>query len=112
MEGKIESKDYENAKLYYDMEDYRSSIVSLDNFIQKHPGSNFTEDVYFMIIKSNFKLADMSIVSKKPERYNSTIIVAKIFILNFPESLYINEVKSILLYSENYLDNKKDNYGL
>ena len=108
LEDKIESKDYENAKLYYDMEDYRSSIVSLDNFIKKYPGSHFTEDIYFMIIKSNFKLAEMSIVSKKPERYNSTIIVAKIFISNFPESLHINEVKSILLYSKNYFFERRN----
>lgn len=112
LEYKLEKKDYDNAKIYYDMEDYKSSIVALDNFIQKYPGSSFTEDVYFMTIKSNFTLAEMSIDEKKPERYNNTIIISKVFISNFPESLLVNEVKSILLYSKNYLDNKKNNYGL
>lgn len=67
---KIEKKVYENAKGYHTIMDYKSAMVSLDNFVADYPGTPFKEDALFYKYDSAYQLGINSIPSKMEERLN------------------------------------------
>lgn len=67
---KIEKKVFENAKGYNTISDYKSAIVSLDNFIADYPGTPFKEDALYYKLDSAYRLGINSVPSKMEERLN------------------------------------------
>ena len=67
---KIEKKVFENAKGYNTILDYKSAIVSLDNFIADYPGTPFKEDALYYKLDSAYQLGINSIPSKMQDRLN------------------------------------------
>jgi len=65
---KLEKKYYTIAKLYYDLERYKSAIRSFNNYLIDYPGSAFKEDALFYRFKAAADLALKSVESKKAER--------------------------------------------
>ncbi len=91
---KLEVKAYNSAKLYYKMENYKSSSVAMDNFLKEFPNTKYKEEILYLIVKSDYLLAENSIKNKKMERFEKTIKSYRKFVANFPESKYIKEVKN------------------
>src|SRR5690606_11225802 len=58
---KLEKKDYEICKQYYDLSDWKASIVASKNYLREYPGSRFSEEMYYMMIESYYLLAVNSI---------------------------------------------------
>lgn len=67
---KIEKKVFENAKGYNTISDYKSAIVSLDNFVADYPGTPFKEDALYYKLDSAYKLGINSVPAKMAERLN------------------------------------------
>jgi outer membrane protein assembly factor BamD len=67
---KLEKKVFENAKGYNTILDYKSAIVSLDNFIADYPGTPFKEDALFYKFDSAYQLGINSVPSKMQDRLN------------------------------------------
>jgi outer membrane protein assembly factor BamD len=65
---KIEKKVFENAKGYNTIMDYKSAMVSLDNFINDYPGTPFKEDALYYKFDSAYELGVNSVPSKMQER--------------------------------------------
>lgn len=65
---KIEKKVFENAKGYNTIMDYKSAMVSLDNFINDYPGTPFKEDALYYKFDSAFELGINSVPAKMQER--------------------------------------------
>jgi len=95
LRNKLELKSYLNAKLYYDLGNYKASIVSLKTSLNDYPDSDYREDILFYILKSSFLLAENSIEIKKYERYKSTITEYYVLIDEYKESKYIKEAQKI-----------------
>ena len=91
LRDKLVEKSYISAKLYYDLADYKASIVALNNSLLKFPDSKYREDIMFMLVKSSYMLADRSVLSKKKERFQDTIDEYYSFTAEFPESKYLKE---------------------
>lgn len=66
---KIERKSYDNAMLYYQVEDYKSAVWALKRFVGDYPSSKYREVAEFTAVKAAVSLADNSIESKKKERF-------------------------------------------
>ena len=92
---KLETKDYENAKLYYHMEDFKAAVTAFGNLLKDYPSTKYREEAMFLIVKSSYLLAENSIESKKNDRYNSALISFGEFISAFPESKFRKEANSI-----------------
>jgi len=92
---KLETKDFENAKLYYHMEDYKAAVTSFANLLKDFPSTKYREETMFLIIKSSYLLAENSIESKKNDRYNSALSSYGEFTTAFPESKFKKEANSI-----------------
>jgi outer membrane protein assembly factor BamD len=102
MRNKLVEKSFISARLYYDLEDYKASIVALNNSLTEYPESKYREDILFLILKSNYMLAMNSIQSKQKERFQSTVDEYYSFITEFPESRYRKDAERIYESSSRY----------
>jgi len=86
LRDKLEEKSYLNAKLYYDLENYKAAIQALKTSASEYPDSKYREEILFLIVKSSILLAENSIESKKIERYQNTEKEYYTFVAAFPQS--------------------------
>lgn len=93
--SRLEKKSYENAMLYYRVEQYKAAVVALRASLKEFPDSKFREEILYYIIKSNYQYAINSVFSKTKERLADTSRDYKTFARNFPESKYMKEVSRI-----------------
>jgi outer membrane protein assembly factor BamD len=67
---KLEKKAFEIAKQYNTIEDYKSAIKALDNFIADYPGTPYKEQALFYKLNASYQLAINSVPSKMEDRLN------------------------------------------
>lgn len=94
LNGKVEHKSYENARLYYQTEKYKAAVTALNKYIQDYPNSPYAEEARFLIVKSYFLFAEGSIEEKKLERYRSATESYLTFATAFPQSKWLDEAES------------------
>lgn len=92
---KLEFKMYMQAKLFYQMGEYKSSAVFFDNLLVEFPDTEFAEEVNYLIAESQFKLAKKSIESKQIERYKKSVGAVKVFNKKFKKSNYKERISEI-----------------
>jgi len=95
LQVKMEKKAYEMAKQYYKVERFQSAVIAFDNFNKDYPGSVFAEEIYFLKLDSQHKLAKLSIYSKQEERYKEAIKYYQEFVEKFPKSKYLKAATNI-----------------
>ncbi|HEU4718037.1 MAG TPA: outer membrane protein assembly factor BamD [Bacteroidia bacterium] len=93
---KLEKKAFLNAKLYYDIEDYKAAITSLGLFNHDYPDSHYKEESDYLIAMSKYYLALNSIDAKKAERVQDCIDACNDFLTKYKESEYTGDVKMTL----------------
>lgn len=76
---KLETKEYDTAKQYLHIEDYKAAISAFDNFITDNPGSHYRKDAFYGRYVAAYKLAINSIPTLVQER----LITAKGYYSNF-----------------------------
>jgi outer membrane protein assembly factor BamD len=105
---KLETKAFDNAKLYYNMGDYKSSIVAFENILKDYPDTRYRDEVSFMALKSNYLLAINSIEEKQLERLRGTVDVYYKFIDKFPKSQFINQAEQIYTACQKGISKKSE----
>lgn len=100
MRRKLETKAFDEGRLYYDLRQYQAAMQSLDNLLKDFPETTDAEEVRYLIIRSNFLLAENSVVDKQQERYRETIKRAERFLTRYDQSSFYNEVNTILKKSQ------------
>jgi outer membrane protein assembly factor BamD len=95
LRSKLERKSYEIAKQYYNVGDYKSSIFAFNSTMKDFPETKYREELMFLLIKSNYLLAQNSIESKKGERYKQSAEAYIKFVDTFKSSKYLHEAESI-----------------
>ncbi|MEJ0105255.1 MAG: outer membrane protein assembly factor BamD [Bacteroidota bacterium] len=101
----MERKDYLNAQLYFDIGQFRAAGVAFASLLNTYPESQKSDEYKFMIIKSYYKFAEMSIEDKKVERYEQVITECNDFIDRYPESKLSKEVQYYLTLSQTNIKN-------
>ena len=92
LNNRLDKKAYENARLYYKMEDYKSSRVAFRNILKDDAENIYREDILYYIAKSSYKYAFLSVESKQKERYLIFVDDYYNFIGELPESPYRKEL--------------------
>ena len=105
LRDKLIEKSFESAKLYYNLEDYKASIVALNNCLDDFPDTKYREEIMFLILKSKFLLAEGSVQEKIIERYQATVDEYYAFYGEFPESDYKKEAVNMFNVAESKLKN-------
>tara|TARA_Y100000385_G_C12948727_1_gene574520 strand:+ start:145 stop:972 length:828 start_codon:yes stop_codon:yes gene_type:complete len=89
LQEKLEKKNFEIAKQYYTIRDYKAAIKANDNFISSFPGTKFREEALYTKFIAAYKIAINSIDSKKTERFEELIQQYNTIIRYYPETLFL-----------------------
>ncbi len=92
---RLDRKAYENAKLYYTMEDYKASRVAFKNILKEDADNVYREDILYYSAMSSYKFALNSTREKQRERYLIFEDDYLNFIGEYPESPYRKELDGI-----------------
>lgn len=99
LQVRFETKAYQKAKLYHRLTSglsYRNyleaALITFDAFKNDYPDSKYIEELLYLSVETEFKLADNSIVSKKKERFSKTVAYYKEFVEKYPNSEYSEKV--------------------
>lgn len=89
---RLDRKAYENAKLYYRMEDYLASRVAFKNVLKDDADNLYREDILYYTAMSSYHYARLSVKEKQKERYLTFVDDYLNFIGELPESKYRREL--------------------
>lgn len=103
MREKLANKEFETASLYYKVENYKAAVTAFEVFIQEYPDSRYREESQFLLFKSAVSLADVSVQSRKKNRYLDAIELYELFVDKFPSSVYIKEAENIYVKAKRNL---------
>ena len=106
---KLEFKGYENAKQYIKLRYYQAAVIAFDNFKRNFPDSGFLEELAFLKVQAQYKLALVSIPRKQMERYMAAVDFYKELVDNFPNSSYLKEAQKFYSDSLNKINELKAN---
>lgn len=95
LQERLVEKSYISAKLYYDMSQYKSSVVALNNSLKEYSDSKYREEMMYLKLNSLFQYAERSMASRQKERYQDTLDDYFSFMEEYPQSKYSKEVKRI-----------------
>jgi outer membrane protein assembly factor BamD len=90
---KLETKAFNNAKLYYRTENYKAAITSFQNVLNDFPATIFKEEIYYLIFRSAYLYAFNSIPSKQLERYKDAKEYYLKLVDTFPQSSYLQDAE-------------------
>jgi outer membrane protein assembly factor BamD len=103
--GKLETKDYKSAQLYYDLGQFRASGVAFSTLLNTYPES-LKGDLYkLMVIKAYYRYAELSVEEKKIERFEQVISQCNEFTDRFPDSKLKKEADDFLTLSHTNIKN-------
>lgn len=103
LEERLVEKSYLNARLYYNMKEYKASITALSNSLKEFSDSKYREEMMYLKLNSLFLYAENSYAIRQKERYQATLDDYFSFLEEFPESKYSKEVKKIYDVTAKYL---------
>ncbi|MEO6243736.1 MAG: outer membrane protein assembly factor BamD [Bacteroidia bacterium] len=101
---KLEKKAYMNAKMYYDIEDYKASITAFDQLLHDYPDTKYREDAVFFTVEAKYYLAENSIALKQEERVKAAIAACDNFFLLYKVSEHTSQVNATKIKALKMLD--------
>jgi outer membrane protein assembly factor BamD len=105
LQNKLVEKSYLSARLYYDMKQYKASIIALDNSLREYSDSKYREEMMFLKLNSLFLYAENSLAYKQKERYQDTLDDYFSFMEEFPKSRFAKEIEDIYNKTNKFLKN-------
>src|SRR5579871_1882443 len=82
--AKLELKDFKNAQLYFDLGYFRAAGVALNSLMNSYPDSERSDEYKLLIIKSDYSFAEMSIIERQEERFETVVTQCNEFMDRFP----------------------------
>ena len=95
LNGRLDKKAFENARLYYKMEDYKASRVAFRNILKDDADNRYREDILYYTAMSSYKFASLSVSSKQKERFLVFTDDYLNFIGEYPESEHRKELDAL-----------------
>ena len=123
LQNRLVQKEYENVQLYYNLgtyigncfyggSNYEACIITAENALRTFPYTRLREDLYMMILRSRYELAQRSVIEKSEERYLQTIDEYYGFKNEFPDSKYMKEADQIYKRCSAKVKKKEDTKDL
>lgn len=92
LEQRLDEKQYEAARLYYHIENYKAATTALRATLKDHPESRYREEILYLLVASAYKYAENSFLHLQKDRFQAVIDEYYNFISEFPSSKYRKEV--------------------
>ena len=103
LQDKLVEKSYLNAKLYYDMKQYKAAVIALSNSLKEYANTKYREKMMYLKLNSLYLYAEFSLPNKQKERYQATLDDYYSFMEEFPKSTYSRDVSNIFEKTNKYL---------
>jgi outer membrane protein assembly factor BamD len=105
---KLEEKDFENAKLYYNLRAtnpsyLKAATLTFNNLMNTYPDSQKSDEYKLYLIKSEYDYAVLSLEDKKKARFDQVVTDCNDFNDRFPDSKLKNEVQAYLDQTNNLI---------
>ncbi len=101
--AKIETKDANAARLYYNISQYKAASVAYKSLIQAYPESKSLDYYQLMVIKSFYQYAKSSIKEKQEERYAEAVNAFSELKEYTPNSTYLKEAEKYYASAQNII---------
>lgn len=95
LQERLVEKSYLNARLYYDMKEYKAAVTALSGSLKEFSESKYREEMMYLKLSSLYLYAENSYSTKQTERYQATLDDYFSFMEEYPQSRYSREVKRI-----------------
>ncbi len=106
LEERLDRKEYESARLYYTIEDYKAAHYALKLVLKEDADNIYREDIMYYTVMSAYKYAENSVQAKQRERYMVFTDDYFTFVTEFPESGYRKELDALAAKVQNILNKK------
>jgi len=95
LQVRLETKSYDIAKLYWDLSEglfaqsyLEASLVAFENFERDFPDSDYREELGFLKIVAQLRIAQNSVIARKEERLYKAVGFYEDFLNYYPGSKY------------------------
>ena len=99
--AKLELKEYRGAQLYYDLGEFRAAAIAFTNLLNNYPESAKGESYKYMVVKSYYRFAKLSVIEKQEERFEKVITEYQDFIDRYPDSKMLKDAEEYSNLSAN-----------
>lgn len=96
LNDRLDKKAFENARLYYKMEDYKAAGVAFRNILKDDADNIYREDILYYTAMSSYRYALLSVEYRQKERYLQFRDDYYNFIGEYPESGYRDELDKLM----------------
>ncbi len=93
MRKKLEAKEANAAKLYYNISQYKAASIAYKSVLQNYPESPSGDYYQYMVVRSSYNYAKASVTEKQEERYGNTVSAYNDLKESYPNSKYISEAE-------------------
>lgn len=107
LRDRLETKSYENAKLYLTIGDYKSAVIAFRNSMRDFPDIKYAEEMEFLTIQAQYLYAKNSLETKQEERFKEGIDAYSEFLEKYPSSQYAKQAEGLKRQCESGIQNVK-----
>ena len=100
---RMDRKDFEAAKLYYTIEEYKAAHYALKNVLKNDAANVYREEIRYYTAMAAYKYASNSVTSKQKERFMTFADEYYNFIGEFPESSHRKELDGLFEKIQKYI---------
>jgi outer membrane protein assembly factor BamD len=101
--AKLEKKESEAAKLYYNIGQYKAASVAYKSVMDNYPDSDKVDEYQYWIMRSLYLYARNSIKEKQEERFVNAINAFQLLKEEYPKSPFVAEAQKYNDLAENNL---------
>lgn len=92
LRDKLETKAFENAKLYLTIGDYQAAVIAFGSTLRDYPDTKYGEEIEYLTIEAQYEYAKHSNEFFQEDRFGQTITLADQFTDKFTTSKYLKDV--------------------
>lgn len=104
LQEKLAYKELMATRLYYNLgtylgNNYLSSVITAQNALKNYPYSKYREEFMFLILRSKYELALVSVEEKLQGRYREVVDEYYNYMNEYPEGKYVKQVQKFYDYA-------------
>lgn len=103
MRAKMETKDFESAKLYMDMERYESAQTMFANVLKDYPETKRGQEIRYLMATSQYRYAQRSFRLRQRERFAKAVKLLQAYAERYPDAENTEEIRGYLAKSREKL---------
>lgn len=106
---KLEQKGFENARQYLKIRSYKAAVIAFENFRKSFPDSQYLEEVAYLRVEAEYRLAQQSLPSLQLERFTLVVSYYQELVDTYPESRFLKDAEKLYSASLEKINKLKNN---